>query len=445
MTSLTLHPKKNDKMSNPESEKSLDDVGPFGLSVDIGTTWVTIHVVEIRKKRAVLEKVFQNPQSVAGLDVVTRIRYAMKSEFSSHWLTSAIRDSIDAGVHEALRDSGISPESVSSVVLVGNTVMHHLFFGLPLDSLVRFPYTAEAKDPISTSTASLGLHLGKGTICYSPPVIDSYIGPDAVAVLLASGLLSSAGPSMAIDLGTNTEILLRADRVVSVASAASGPAFEGMTTECGMSGVDGAILRVRINPTDLRPLVEVLGEEKPSGICGTGIVSALAGMLRVHILDSVGSITRDVDSIWLPKNAGTTSYLLCQATESATGQPIYVSQPDVRLVQQSKAAIYAAINVVLESCSLSSKEIQTVYLTGSFGSHLDLEDAYRIGLFPEFTHARVNQVPGGASIGADTMVASPVARKKVEKAVRSIRYLELVGNPEFETTYAKAQMFPNES
>jgi uncharacterized 2Fe-2S/4Fe-4S cluster protein (DUF4445 family) len=445
MAGPALHSRQNGKTSNPESEKSVDDTGPYGLSVDIGTTWVTIHVVDIRKKRAILEKVFQNPQSTAGLDVVTRIRYAMKSELTSNWLTSVIRDSIDAGVQEALRDSSTSPESVQSVVFVGNTVMHHLFFGLPADSLLRFPYAADAKDSIITSAASLGLHLGKGTMCYSPPVIDSYIGPDAVAVLLASGLLSSGGPSMAIDVGTNTEILLRAGRVVSAASAASGPAFEGMTTECGTLGEYGAIFRVRIDPTDLKPLVQVLGEEKPSGICGTGIVSALAEMLRVHILNSVGSIRRDVDSVWLPKNVGTTSYLLCQATESATGQPIYVSQPDVRLVQQSKAAICAAINVVLESCSLSPKEIQAVYLTGSFGSRLDLEDAYCIGLFPEFTHAHVNQVRGGACVGADIMVASPAARKKAEKAVKSVRYLELVDNPEFESAYAKAQMFPHES
>lgn len=422
----------------------MDDVKPYGVSVDIGTTWVTVRVIDIPNERIVLERVVENPQLVAGLDVVTRIKYSLKDRPRSDWLTSVIRESVNKVIQEALSISDIPSEYVRTVVIVGNTVMHHLFYGLPVDSLLRSPYTAHEKDSISIQSGMIGLHLAKETMCYSPPVIESYVGPDVLAVLLASDLLSRTEPSLAIDIGTNTEILLRVGQGLWAASAASGPAFEGMTIECGMPAKDGAIHRVKIDRGDLRPLTEVVGNERPRGICGSGIVSALAEMLRTGILDSIGSIGRDIDSIWLPKNAGATRYLLCQATEAGTGKPVYVSQPDVRLVQQSKAAICAAIDVILDASHLSTNEIQSVYLTGSFGSQIDLRDAYRIGLLPEFTRAQVTQVRGGASLGADIMVADPAARRRAEKAAKSIRYLELLDNPLFESRYADAQIFPSD-
>jgi len=421
----------------------VDETVPYGISVDIGTTWVTVHIIDILRKRVVLERVFENPQSVVGLDVVTRIKYGANDASRSGWLTSIIRESINRAVQESLSALGVQPESVKTVVVVGNTVMHHLFYSLPVDMLVRTPYVAETKSSISTKASMVGLCLGKNTVCYSPPVVESYVGPDALAVLEASNLIGRAEPSLMIDIGTNTEVLLQSHKGLWVASAASGPAFEGMAIECGMPAKSGAIFRVKIDRSSLRPLPEVIGNEKPGGICGTGIVSALAEMLRAGIIDSVGSFNRSMESVWLPRSHVTARYLLCQAVESASGHPVYVSQPDVRLVQQSKAAIHAAIAVVLQACGLSPDRIQTVYMTGSFGSQLDLEDAFRIGLFPRFDHARMNQVRGGASIGADVMVWDTTARRRAEKVASSIRYLELLDNAAFEIKYAQTQLFPS--
>lgn len=420
----------------------MDETNPYGLSVDIGTTWITVHIVDIPMKHVISERVLENPQSVSGLDVVTRIKQSLKDQRSADWFTAVIRESVDEGIQEILSAAGIPPESVEAVVIVGNTVMHHMFYGLPVDSLVRPPYTAEGKSPVMTRAERIGLHLGEHVVCYSPPIVESFVGPDALAVLLASDILNRAGPSVVIDIGTNTEILLRTHGRLYAASAASGPAFEGMTIECGMPARNGAIFRVKIDRQDLRPLVKVIGNERPTGICGTGIVSALAEMLNAGIMNSIGSIERSIESVWLPKNAATTRYVLCQATETASGQPIYVSQPDVRLIQQSKAAINAAIGTVVEACDISPDEIRLVYLTGSFGSQLNLDDAYRIGLLPKFAKARVNQIRGGASIGADIMVSDSVARQEAEKAAKSIRYLELVDNAAFEIRYAQAQLFP---
>lgn len=190
----------------------VDGSSSFGLSVDIGTTWITVHVVDILERQVVPEKVLENPQSVAGLDVVTRIKHSLKDRHGSTGLTSMIRESVDEGVQEALSAAKIPTEHVKTVVIVGNTVMHHLFYGLPVDSLLRPPYTAEGKGPVLTKAGTVGLHLGRNTACYSPSVVESYVGPDALAVLLASNLISRADPSLTVDIGTNTEILLRARR-----------------------------------------------------------------------------------------------------------------------------------------------------------------------------------------------------------------------------------------
>jgi len=420
----------------------LNSQATFGLTVDIGTTWVTLHLVDLVSQKCVFQSVLKNPQQSAGLDVVSRIRYSLGDDSRSRWLTSSIRRCVDEGTRRILREHKISPTSIADVVVVGNTVMHHFFFGFPVVCLLTPPYIAEHKEAMTVPCASVGVKLGETTRCYSPPVIESYVGPDAIALMMASGLTQHEEPAIAIDIGTNTEIVLHSGDATWVASAASGPAFEGMSLDCGMAAIEGAIRRVSIDPKSLRPTFEVLGHNSPLGICGTGVISALAGMLDAGIVDSKGSMNRELESVWLSKTGDVISYTVCPATQSQTGKPIYISQLDLRLVQQSKAAIYAAVRVLMDYARLNADDVCRVYLTGSFGHRLNLEDVYRVGVLPRFGTAHIEQVLGAASIGADMIVVDPVRKREAEQLAVSTRYVELIDNPLFQTRYAEAQFFP---
>lgn len=403
---------------------------------------MTLHLVDLANRKCLLQSILHNPQQSAGLDVVSRIRFSQRDDSRFRWLTSSIRTCIDEGVRQILRERSLRPGSIADVVVVGNTVMHHLFFGFPVGHLLTPPYVADHKEAITVPCASVGLELGETTQCYSPPVIESYVGPDAIALMMASGLAQQDEPAIAIDLGTNTEIALGSAGATWVASAASGPAFEGMSLDCGMAAAEGAIREVSIDPTNLKPTFEVFGHGSPSGICGTGVISALAGMLDAGIVDSKGSMNREIESVWLSKYRDVISYTVCPATQSQTGKPIYISQFDLRLVQQSKAAVLAAVSVLMDYARISAEDLRKVYLTGSFGHGLNLEDAYRVGVLPRFSGAHVNQVLGAASIGADMIAADLLRKREADYLAASTRYVELVDNPLFQTRYAEAQFFP---
>ena len=412
----------------------------LGFSVDIGTTNITIHLTNLDDAELLKEITIRNPQREYGEEIISRIDFARKPDNASI-LTNLVRQCINERISDILRDSSIKRSSVDSVVVVGNTVMHHLFFGLSTLPLLKPPYRADQKNSILIKASEVGLNLHDDAVCYSPPLIESFIGADAVAMMVASGFLESDTSLVSIDVGTNTEIAALNEGEIWVASAASGPAFEGMSIECGTPGDEGAISRVLIDPNDGRPQIEVLGGGKPKGICGTGVISAIASMLESGILLSRGSFNRSLDTTWLVTDQTIIHYILATAHESATNSPVILTQPDVRMIQQSKASIRAALGTVLQNAELDSSDISTLFLTGVFGSGLVLDDAVRIGLLPDMPSAEVRQVHGGASLGAD-LLHSPDLQKQAQQLVAKSNYIELTDNPGFKEKFAKNLSFP---
>ena len=260
-------------------------------------------------------------------------------------------------------------------------------------------------------------------------------------MLLACGFLEPTIDHVTIDVGTNTEISVKSSKGLWIASAASGPAFESMSIECGIPGSYGAINDVEIDQRTLQPTIEVMGGGKPRGICGTGAISALAAMLDRNIILPRGSFNRELDSRWLNLDSTAVYYILADNKVSATGQPIVISQPDVRMLQQSKAAIRGVLDVLLHEAGLNAEDVRNLYLTGIFGSGLQIEDAYRIGMFPDFSRAKIVQYSNGASLGADLLML-PENRGKVEELVRKLNYIEMSDNPEFKSRYFVSIPFP---
>ncbi|OLS24059.1 MAG: hypothetical protein ThorAB25_23760 [Candidatus Thorarchaeota archaeon AB_25] len=416
------------------------DSGRYGISVDIGTTNITIHLSTLEDDHLLNELTIPNPQREYGEEIISRIDFARKPENASI-LTNNVRESVNDGITRILQESECERGLVDSIIVVGNTVMHHLFFGLSTDSLLIPPYRAEHKNAILINSSEVGLNLHDETLCYSPPLIESFVGADAVAMMVASGFLDADTNRVSIDVGTNTEIAVLNEGEVWIASAASGPAFEGMSIECGTPGDVGAISRVLIDPNDGRPHLEVLGGGKPIGICGTGVISAIASMLETGVLFSRGSFNRGRSTPWLVTDQTIIHYVLAKAHESASNTSIILTQPDVRMIQQSKASIRAALELVMQKAKIDPIDVGTLYLTGVFGFGLVLDDAIRIGLLPEMPSTETNQVRGGASLGAD-LLHKPDIRKHAEKLVTEAHHIELTDNPEFKEKFVQYLPFP---
>ncbi len=414
----------------------------FGVTADIGTSQLTIHLLDLENRNLLAQCVLRNPQSPFGLDVVSRAKHAVASENNARNLSEIVRGGVLRGIQSAGQDAGVALGDIQSMVVVGNTVMHHLFYDLPVDDLLVPPYEIKTPNSLDLPTGDLGILLGNGAMCYSPPLIGSFVGCDAIAVVLASGLMSSTETTVIADVGTNTEIIIGHKGNLLITSAASGPALEGMSLDCGMPADEGAISAVQIDTASYRPRVDIIGHGRPMGICGTGAVSALGALLDSGLLNSEGSLARHIESTWLSGRGDVVHYILVQATDSGTGRPIYISQIDIRMMQQSKAAIFAAIELLIDEASISASDVERFLLTGAFGSDLNISDAIKIGLFPQFLNARVDQILGGASSGADMILLNPELRDAASDIARNTVYVDLMDNSEFEFRFSKAQLFP---
>jgi uncharacterized 2Fe-2S/4Fe-4S cluster protein (DUF4445 family) len=419
----------------------VESPGKYGISVDIGTTNITLQLTSLGDGSIREEIKLRNPQREFGEEVISRIDFARKRD-DANVMMNLVRKTVNDGITRLTDMANCDRESVNSVVIVGNTVMHHLFFGLSTSTLLKPPYLAEHKGTILKKAAEVGIDLHANATCYSPPVIESYVGPDAVAMMLASGFFNSEMKLVSIDIGTNTEIAAINENEIWIASAASGPAFEGMSLECGTSGDVGAISRVSIDSLDSRPHIDVIGDEKPTGICGTGVISAIASMLESGILFSRGSFNREMKTPWLVTDTPIVHYVLATASESATESNIVLTQPDIRMIQQSKSSIRSALGIVLKQAKLNPADIDTLYLTGVFGSDLNISDAIQIGLLPDLVSVDVKQVKGGASIGANLMHHQNY-QKQTEEIASIAKYIELTENPEFKKRFTENLAFPN--
>jgi len=409
-----------------------------GISVDIGTTNITLHLTELETNELIQEVSFRNPQRDFGEEIISRIDFARSPE-NAAVLTKLVRESVNEEISKLLQDSSCD---VESVVVVGNTVMHHLFFGLDTNSLLKPPYKAEHKKSILKPAPDVGLSFNSSTLCYSPPLVESFIGADAVSMMLASGFIERESGLVSIDVGTNTEIAAINQGEVWIASAASGPAFEGMSIECGTAGDAGAINKVQIDPNDLHPHYETIGGGKAAGICGTGVISCIASMLETGVLLPRGSFNRSLKSPWLVTDETIAHFILVSAPESATNSKIILTQPDIRMLQQSKASIRSALGQVLSKARLEPDDVTTLYLTGVFGSGLKVVDAVRIGLFPTMANAKVVQVQGGASLGAN-LLHKEEYREYAETLAAKANYIELTNNPEFKNAFSQNLPFPS--
>ncbi len=407
---------------------------PLGLAVDIGTTKMAGYLIDLATGSTLSKAGAMNPQIAYGEDVVSRIAYANAQKDGRRVLQACLIESLNALVGDLTRAAGVSREQVVEAVVVGNTAIHHLFAGLPVSQLGESPYIPAAGGSLDLCSCHLGLELAAGAKVYLPPNIAGYVGGDHVAMLLATGAWRADTPTITLDIGTNTEIsLAAADRVLSC-SCASGPAFEGAHIRAGMRAAPGAVEYVQIVNGDVR--VQTIGGAPAVGLCGSGILDAVAELRAAGIVGRSGRMSANHPRV-IPWEGGS-AFVLVPEAESGNAQDIVVTRKDVNEIQLAKGAIRAGIEVLLREAGLAYHDLGAVVVAGAFGTYLDLESAIRVGMFPPLPLTLFRQVGNAAGTGARQMLVSKSRRRLAETIAGKVEYVELTVHPEFMDVYVDA-------
>lgn len=380
--------------------------GRYGAAVDIGTTTIATKVFDLSTGAYIGEAACRNSQSAVAADVMGRIDAACKG--SAAHLQNLVLQDIQSLLITALKD--LPSITIDSLVLAGNTTMLYLLNGFDTDPLSHAPFYADHLFDVETEI--LGHHT------YLPPCMSAFVGADITCAVLASGMCQNSETALLCDIGTNGEIALWKDGKLYVTSTAAGPAFEGAGIHCGCSSVQGAIDQVWLEGNELH--IHTIGNASPVGICGSGLIDAIAAGLQWGMIDETGALEEDVFS-------------LCKT--------VHLLPQDIRAVQLAKAAIAAGIATLMETASISTADIATLYIAGGFGSHLNVESAAYIGLIPKELKARVKILGNASLTGAVNALLNAQCRTQLHNIAASSHHVDLGGNPRFNENYIENMMF----
>ncbi|TAK86657.1 MAG: DUF4445 domain-containing protein [Betaproteobacteria bacterium] len=388
----------------------------LGLAVDLGTTNAAGFLVDLQTGERLGTLGIENPQASYGADVVSRVNHAIRSSSGGPELQAAAA----VGIAELARDlceaAQASTGDIAEIAVCGNTAMHHLLAGLPVAQLGRAPFVPTVTFSVEFKSRELGLPGTPGAVTYLLPNIGGFVGGDHVAVLLATEARWTGRTALVIDIGTNTEVSLISSHGISTVSCPSGPALEGGHISCGMRAAEGAIERVHARAGRLE--IKTIGDAPPVGVCGSGVVDAIAAFRALELIDRGGRIAGG-------------------AREIALAPGVAFTQHDVRAVQLAKAAIRAGIDLLLETNKIQPDAIELVLIAGAFGEYLGIEAALAIGLLPRLPLERIEQVGNAAGIGVAMALASLGSRARAVELAARCHYLELGTLPQFQKTFIR--------
>lgn len=416
-----------------------------GLAMDLGSTKLALYLVDLSTGATLARTGVMNPQIAYGEDVVNRIAFANRGEENRRLLQSRLVEAINEAVAGFCAELSLSTNQVVDVVAVGNTAIHHLFCGLPVEQLGAAPYVPVVSSPLEFAASEIGLAAAPGARVFMPANIAGYVGADHVSALLASRSYASERTALLVDIGTNTEVSLTYQGKVYSCSCASGPAFEGAHIKDGMRAAPGAIDRVHIRGTEVS--LTTIHNALPVGICGSGILNAVAEMLNAGIVDARGVLRGGENfSARMRTNGRLADFILVPAAETGHGRDITVTRKDVNEIQLAKGAIRAGIEILLKDAGILAEEIDEFIIAGAFGTYLDLNSAVRVGMFPALPLERYHQVGNAAGVGAKEMLVSTVHRAEAARIVDRVSYIELTTHPGFTPQFVEAMYFgPNSS
>ncbi|MCJ7579780.1 MAG: ASKHA domain-containing protein [Candidatus Aminicenantes bacterium] len=392
----------------------------YGFAIDLGTTTLVVELIDLNSGKSIDTIALKNSQTQYGSDVISRIGYSISDESNLEELKGTVLADLNTMIATVLSRNNIPSSSIYEIVLSGNTTMNHILLGLPLKSLAQTPFNALFSSLPELPANSSGFNIHRSGKLFIVPNIRSFVGGDISAGLIASDLLKKKGNFLFIDLGTNGEIVLKTDSGSVATSTAAGPAFEGMNISCGMLALPGAIYKVR-DGKSIQP--ETIQNQSPLGICGTGLIDAVAVSLNLGFLSPKGKILNDSGKIVLTEN-------------------IFLSQKDIREVQLAVAAIRSGIRMIMEKKNLSLDLLDGIFIAGAFGNYLNISNSIQIGLLPAIPEEKIHFVGNSSLAGAKALLISSSLRTESNSLSKKIEFLSLATNVQFQEYFVDSLDFP---
>ena len=421
-------------------ENELIAFGPWpsrqlGLAIDLGTSKVSGYLVDLDSGQTLLAAGISNPQISYGEDIISRISYATQSAAKAKQLQQLVVRSLNKLAGDLCAATKAKVEDIVDAVLVGNTAMHHLLAGLPVKQLALAPFVPAISRAMDIKASRLGLKFAPGAYLHLLPNIAAFVGADHTAALLATLNSKSQETTIAIDIGTNTEVSLIEKGKITTTSCASGPAFEGWHIKDGMRAASGAIERLRI--ADNKVEYQTIDDKPAIGICGSGILDTVAQLYLAGVLGEGGQM--DSKHKRVRRGDKHLEFVLVDNKEKkGVTKDIVITQQDVREIQLAKAAIRTGIQALLEANGYGEEKIQKVIIAGAFGTYIDVTSAIAIGMLPSLPLERFQQVGNAAGTGARLALISRTKRAAAQKIVTGINYVELASVPGFNQNFMQA-------
>jgi uncharacterized 2Fe-2S/4Fe-4S cluster protein (DUF4445 family) len=459
----------------------------YGVAVDVGTTTVAAHLCHLRTGEVLSTVSRMNPQVPYGEDLMSRVSYAMVNGDGAERMHRAIIDGLNELIEQATAEAGITPEDVVEMVVVGNTTMHHLILGVNPRELGGAPFSLVTHSALDVKARDLGIHISRGGNIHFPPCEAGHVGADNVGVLVAEAPYHQDEQMLVLDIGTNGEILLGNRQQMLSASSPTGPAFEGAQIVHGQRAAPGAIERVRIDPATLAVRYKIIGKDewiessaeeaqrsdaqsdissnhnspngrrkrrdeilnptlRTSGICGSGIIEAIAELFVSGVLAANGRFAEFEHPrlrTGLGEGGGKAEFILAYPHETSSGEAVTVHSDDVRAIQLGKAALYAGSKLLMNRMGLTN--VDRVVLAGGFGSYIDPKHAMILGLIPDCELEKVVAVGNAAGDGARMILLDKAKRKEAQWAARWVRYVETAVEPSFQAEFVGAINIPHAS
>ena len=425
----------------------------FGIAIDIGSTTVAGHLIDLTTGEVMSSSGVMNPQIRFGEDLMSRVSYVMMNKGGEKELTTVIRNAINELVHELADKADITPDKILEVVMVGNPIMHHILLGIDPTPLGAAPFVLATSEATFGAAEELDIHLPNASF-YVGPCIAGHVGADTAAAILSEGPHRGSSMQLLIDVGTNAEIVLGDTSRQFAASSPTGPAFEGAQLSCGQRATAGAIEKVRIDPVTFEPRFRAIGidmwsdepgfseavQDTPvTGVCGSGIIEVIAEMYLAGIIsqDGVvqGSLVEKTPRVVVDDR--TFSSLLYENGDTK----LFITQNDIRAIQLAKAALRAGIDLLVEHAG--SPEVHDIRLAGAFGAHIDPTYAMVLGLVPDCPLPGVRSVGNSAGTGAAKALLSRAQRREMEHTVTHVTKIETATEPRFQDLFVAAMAFPH--
>ena len=452
----------NDHTSTPpriiEIWPGLYEGGLYGLAIDLGSTTIAAHLTDLKSGEVLKSAGLMNPQIRFGEDLMSRVSYSMMNSNGDKEMTSVVREAIDNLAEQLRKDAEIEKNSLVEVVFVCNPVMHHLLLGIDPVELGQAPFALASSNSITVNASHLGLsNINPSGVCYILPCIAGHVGADAAAVALSEEPNKSNELVLVVDVGTNAEILLGNKSKVLACSSPTGPAFEGAQISSGQRAAPGAIERIEIDKNTKEPRFRVIGcdlwsdeegfkeaikKTGVTGICGSGIIEAVAELRMAGLMDEsglIGSAQATGSARCIPEGR-TNSYLIYDQSDE-NGPLISVSQNDIRAIQLAKSALYAGARLLMDEMKI--EKVDRVVLAGAFGAHISSKHAMVLGMIPDVPLEKVQSAGNAAGTGARIALCNISARNDIETTVSQIEKIETAIEPKFQDHFVAANAIPH--